>query len=138
MPLGSPATLDVKASDTIESIKAKIVAVPGWDFPRALQRLRFEGKQLEDGRTLSDYNIGHRQTIVLRMPAGFAENTHALCTEADVSGEGSYHAAAVPATAAATAASSSSTSSSSSSSSLSSDAKLLRDLFEFEDADEFN
>jgi hypothetical protein len=105
--------------------------VPGWDFPRALQRLRFEGKKLEDGRTLSDYNIGHRQTIVLRMPRG-------LTMQADVSGEGSNHAAAVPATAAATAASSSSTSSSSSSSSLSSDAKLLRDLFEFEDADEFN
>ena len=120
MPLGSHATLDVKASDTIGSIKAKIAAVPGWDCPRALQRLRFEGRQLEDAFTLSDYDIGHRQTIVLRMPAG------------------SYHAAAAPATAAATAASSSSTSSSSSSDSLSPDAKLLRDLFMFEDADEFN
>lgn len=138
MPLGSRATLDVKASDTIESIKAKIVAVPGWDFPRALQRLRFEGEQLEDGRTLSDYNIGHRQTIVLRMPRGLTMQARGLTMQADVSGEGSYHAAAVPATAAATAASSSSTSSSSSSSSLSPDAKLLRDLFEFEDADEFN
>ena len=64
---GKTITLVVEASDTIEEVKYKILCkeliLPAADNQRLI--LKFDGNQLEDGRTLSSYNIQNKDTLYL-------------------------------------------------------------------------
>lgn len=68
--MGKTLTININASSTINELKERILLVGG--IPVDQQRLLFAGRQLEDNRTVSDYNIQCASTVhlVLRLRGG--------------------------------------------------------------------
>lgn len=60
---GKMFTIEALPHHTVEEIKGKILKADG--TPVEMQRLIFCGRQLEDGRTLEDYNLGSETTLLL-------------------------------------------------------------------------
>ena len=69
---GKTVSIEVEEGESIEDVKAKIAEKEG--IPPEQQRLIFGGQQLQDAKTLDDYDVGDDATLhlVLRLRGGNA------------------------------------------------------------------
>ena len=63
MPSGKVITLELESRDTIRNVKEKLQVEEG--LPPEQQQLIFDGEQLEDSRTFSDYKIQNKSILQL-------------------------------------------------------------------------
>ena len=82
IPTGKVITLNVKPSDSIESVKAKIEEKEG--IPPGQQKLVYAGNYLQDGRTLQSYPIQKEATMhmILRLWGGAVYESD--CAQSDL------------------------------------------------------